>query len=61
MRLDKENMKKMMGLIVFTILILVGLQNFDKVLGIVGLLWQILFPFVLGAAMAFILNVPMHF
>ncbi len=36
MRLDKENMKKMMGLIVFTILILVGLQNFDKVLGIVG-------------------------
>ena len=50
-----------MLLIVFTILILVGLQRFDQILNVVGVLWQITFPFVLGAAMAFILNVPMNF
>lgn len=50
-----------MLLIVFTILILVGLQRFDQILKAVGVLWQITFPFILGGAMAFILNVPMNF
>ena len=61
MNFSKENIKKIMLLIVFTILILVGLQRFDQILNVVGVLWQITFPFVLGAAMAFILNVPMNF
>lgn len=61
MSFSKENMKKMMLLIVFTILILVGMQNFNVVLDAVGFLLTIIYPFALGAAMAFILNVPMHF
>ena len=47
MNFSKENMRKMMLLIVFTILILVGLQKFDRILEILGVLWQICFPFIL--------------
>ena len=61
MQLDRENMKKIMLMVLFTVLILVGIQRLDKILDMLSLFWQILFPFVLGAAMAFILNVPMHF
>ena len=53
--------RKIRGLIVFTILIMVGLWNFDKVLEIVGVIWGLVFPFVLGGAIAFIINVPMSF
>ncbi|MDY5845527.1 MAG: AI-2E family transporter [Bariatricus sp.] len=53
--------RKIRGLIVFTIAILVGLWNFDKVLGVLGLVWEIAAPFVLGGAIAFVINVPMSF
>lgn len=61
MELNKDNMKKIMGLIVFTILVLVGVQKMDAVLKGIDFIWGIIFPFVLGGAMAFVLNVPMHF
>lgn len=61
MQLDRENMKKIMGLIVFTILVLVGIQRMNIVLDGLDFIWGIIFPFVLGGAMAFVLNVPMHF
>ena len=53
--------RKIRGLIVFTIAILVGLWNFDKVLGVLGLVWGLAAPFVLGGAIAFVINVPMSF
>lgn len=59
MNLNRENMKKLMLLIAFTILLLVGVQRLDAVLGAVKFLWGITFPFALGGAIAFILNVPM--
>ena len=37
------------------------LQRFDALAGFIGKLWMILSPFVLGAAIAFVLNVPMRF
>ena len=37
------------------------LQRFDALAGFVSKLWMILSPFVLGAAIAFVLNVPMRF
>jgi len=37
------------------------LQRFDALAGFAGTLWSILSPFVLGAAVAFVLNVPMRF
>ena len=59
MNLNRENMKKLMLLITFTILLLVGVQRLDVVLGAIGFLWNICWPFALGGAMAFVLNVPM--
>ena len=61
MNLDRENMKKLMFLITFTIILLVGVQRLDVVLSTLDVLWTIFFPFVLGAAIAFLLNVPMSF
>ncbi|MGI6069412.1 MAG: AI-2E family transporter [Blautia sp.] len=61
MELNKKNMQKLMCLILFAALIFVGLQHFDIVIDTLGLGWNIVFPFVLGAAIAFILNVPMQF
>lgn len=55
----KMTIKKIRGLIVFTILIFVGLWNFKIVLEILGFVWGIIFPFVLGGSLAFVINVPM--
>lgn len=60
MDLNKENMKRIMTLIVFTILVLLGLQNIGLVLGGLFFLLNILFPFILGGALAFVLNLPMQ-
>lgn len=59
MELNRQNMKKIMLLITFTIVLFVGIQHLDKVFGALGFLWGIGFPFVLGGAFAFILNLPM--
>ena len=61
MNLDRENMKKLMLLITFTVFLLVGVQRLDVVLGTLDVVWTIFFPFVLGSAIAFFLNVPMSF
>jgi len=59
MDLNRDNMKKLMLLIAFAILLLVGVQKLNVVIGAVVFIWGILFPFVLGSTIAFILNVPM--
>lgn len=60
MQLDRETIRKLRGLIVFTLLILVGLLRFDVVLNGLGFVLHILFPFLLGGAIAFVLSVPMN-
>lgn len=59
MDLNRQNMKKIMLLITFTIVMFVGIQHLDVVFGVFEFLWGIGFPFVLGGAFAFILNLPM--
>ena len=59
MELNRENVKKLMLLITFTVVLLVGVQRMDVVLGTLHTVWNIFFPFVLGGALAFLLNVPM--
>ncbi|RHQ54541.1 AI-2E family transporter [Firmicutes bacterium AF25-13AC] len=54
-------MKKIRELIVFTALLVVALWKFDVVLGVLKTIWDIIFPFVLGGAIAFLTNVPMSF
>lgn len=61
MRLDRENMRKMKELIVFTIIILIALWNYDILYGWIKFAFGIIFPFLLGGGIAFVLNVPMSF
>ena len=61
MNWSQLTIKKIRGLIVFTAAILVGLWRFDIILEAAGFVWGILFPFVLGGTIAFIINVPMSF
>ncbi len=61
MELNKENLKKLRGLIVFTIAIFVILYNYKILLAGIKLVGKVILPFAIGGAIAFILNVPMNF
>ena len=60
MQLDKDTLRKLRGLIIFTLVILVGLWRFSIVLQAVKTILHILFTFLLGGAIAFVLSVPMN-
>lgn len=60
MELNRKNMQKIALLILFTVLLLVGLQNIHSVIGVLTYVLHLAMPFVLGGAIAFILNVPMR-
>ncbi|MGN0399274.1 MAG: AI-2E family transporter [Blautia sp.] len=61
MNLNKKDMKNIMLLILFGVLVYVGIQKVDMIWLFLGGLLGIVYPFLLGAAMAFVLNVPMCF
>lgn len=61
MNLDKENRKKIRGLILFTIFVLVLLWNYELLIDGIKFLWHVISPFVLGGVIAFIVNIPMTF
>lgn len=58
---SKASMKKVRELIVFTALIIIVFWKFDVVLDVLKAAWWIIFPFVLGGVLAFVINVPMSF
>lgn len=61
MKLDRENMRKLRELILFTIIILIGLWNYKLLFEWIGTAFKIILPFILGGGIAFILNIPMSF
>ena len=61
MELNKENMRKIRKLILFTALLIVVLWKYEEVLEVLGYVGHLIFPFLLGGAIAFVLNVPMNF
>lgn len=61
MNLNKENMRKLRELILFTIIILIALWNYLLIFEAIRFVFGIVFPFLLGGAIAFVLNVPMSF
>ncbi len=61
MDLNKENIKKIMKIIAFGIILYFALQNLGMLLGMVSNLLKILSPFLVGAGLAFVLNLPMGF
>ena len=61
MELNRETIKKIKGLILFTALVVVCLWKYENALAVLGYIFHIFFPFILGGAIAFVLNVPMNF
>ena len=61
MEFNQETIKKIKGLILFTAVIIVCLWKYQDVLHILEFILHVLFPFILGGAIAFVLNVPMSF
>lgn len=61
MKLDRDNLKKIRGLILFTIFVLVAVWNFELLYEGILFLWGVILPFVLGGVIAFIVNIPMNF
>lgn len=58
---NNENVKKIYWIIAFAVLLYLGVQNMDVVLEYVDLFWGLMLPFIIGGAVAFVLNVPMSF
>ena len=61
MELGKGNMKRIKGLILFAGIVVLVLLKFDMLVSALKLFLQMLSPFIMGGAMAFILNLPMRF
>ena len=61
MELNQENIRKIKEIILFTAVIIVCLWKYETVLDILFFVLNILTPFILGGAIAFVLNVPMNF
>lgn len=61
MDLTQDTVKKIRGLIVFAVVVVVAGVNYRSVLSAFVKLVGMLAPFLLGGAIAFVLNVPMRF
>lgn len=60
-KLRDLTLRNMVLLVSYIALLVLGLIYFDEILGFVGLLIDIINPFIIGFALAFILNIPMKF
>lgn len=61
MNLDEEMMKKIRKLILFAGAVILVLIKFDVIWEALGLVWDILQPFLVGGMIAFVINLPMNF
>lgn len=61
MKFDKSTVLKITGILTFCILLYCALQNTAAVKGGIGTVMSYLNPFIVGGAIAFIINVPMRF
>ncbi len=61
MELNQKTMKKIKELILFTAIVVACLWKYKEVMEILGFILHVTFPFILGGAIAFVLNVPMSF
>lgn len=59
MDLNRENMKKIRSLIVFTAIVCLAVMKIDVVMKGAIFVFGILKPFIYGAMLAFVLNIPM--
>lgn len=61
MDFERNLLGKIRGLILFTLFVLVALWNYRALFRVFQFLGSVLFPFLLGGAIAFVINVPMSF
>lgn len=61
MNLSQKNLKKIRGLILFTAVLVLVLMKFDVLCSAVVFVVNVVKPFLVGAAIAFIINIPMRF
>jgi predicted PurR-regulated permease PerM len=61
MELDRKTTRTIAGLLAFAIVLYLGLSNWKVVVGVLIYVYNLLFPFILGGCIAFILNIPMSF
>lgn len=61
MELNWQNMKKIMAIVAFGIVLYISLQNFDEIGAGIGNFINVISPFILGACIAFVVNIPMKF
>lgn len=61
MELSQETVRRIRGLIIFAALVMACLWKYDVVIDVLGFVLHVIFPFILGGAIAFVLNVPMNF
>lgn len=61
MKLDKENTKQILKIVIIAIIVLVALLNIEPVWNAIKVVLSILSPFIWGLAIAFILNIFMTF
>lgn len=56
---NKQNVKKILLIITYTILLCFALINYKFVLNVIGYILKLLKPFIFGFCIAFILNIPL--
>lgn len=61
MNLNRKDVKKIRGLILFGAIVMLALIKFDLLWAAMVFCVQIIKPFLLGAAIAFVINIPMSF
>ena len=58
---DKKQFSNLLKVVLIGILAFWGINNFNVISGFIDNIFKIIFPFILGGALAFILNIPMSF
>lgn len=57
--MNRETIKALRGLMVFAAVLVLAILHLDKVFVALGIILSILRPFIIGAAVAFVINLPM--
>ncbi len=58
---SKKDFKKLMCLIISAIVAFWAINNFNTIGNVLGYIVKLIFPFILGGCLAFLLNIPMSF
>jgi len=61
MNLNRKNIRKIRGLILFTAMVILVLMKFDLLCMTAAFLIGIIKPFIVGGMIAFVINIPMRF